>query len=158
MMTHIIEGIAALVIIVCAVDGWRKGLILKLFGLLRFLLMIALTIVLTPLLYKVLPLEPGMKEGAAVLLALIVSVVALTVISRVLHIVDRIPVVRTINRFGGLLVGLLFGFLAVWVTLVVFNAFRDIDFCRTVIYYVKQSPALFWLLHFDPITFLIQTF
>ena len=157
-MTHIIEGIAALVIIVCAVDGWRKGLILKLFGLLRFLLMIALTIVLTPLLYKVLPLEPGMKEGAAVLLALIVSVVALTVISRVLHIVDRIPVVRTINRFGGLLVGLLFGFLTVWVTLIVFNAFRDVDFCRTVIYYVKQSPALFWLLHFDPITFLINAF
>ena len=158
MYTHIIEGIAALLIILSAADGWRKGLILKLFGFVRFLLMIALTILLTPLLYKILPLEPGMKEGAAVLLALIVSVVGLTVISRVLHIVDHIPVVRTINRFGGLLVGLLFGFLAVWVTLIVFNAFRDVDFCRTVIYYVKQSSALFWLLHFNPITFFVDAF
>ena len=40
MYTHIIEGIVALIIILCAVDGWRKGLILKLFGFLRFLLMI----------------------------------------------------------------------------------------------------------------------
>ncbi|MBR6230208.1 MAG: CvpA family protein [Eubacterium sp.] len=158
MYTHIIEGIVALIIILCAVDGWRKGLILKLFGFLRFLLMIILTILLTPLLYKILPLEPGMREGAAVLLALIVSVVGLTVISRLLHIVDHIPVVRTINHFGGLLVGLLFGFLAVWVALVVFNAFRDIDFCRTVIHYAKQSPALFWLLHFDPIAFLTNSF
>ena len=154
MTTRIIEIIVLLIIIISAADGWRRGLLLKLYGLVKFIAMIALTFVLTPLLYAVMPLEPGVREGASLLLALILSVVLLTVIAKVLHIVDHIPVLKTINRLGGALVGLIFGVLAVWVALVLISSFTEIQWCKNVTGYVKDSPVLLWLLHFNPLTLL----
>ena len=49
-MTIIIEVIVLLIIIISAADGWRRGLLLKLYGLIRFIAAIVLTIVLTPIL------------------------------------------------------------------------------------------------------------
>ena len=151
----IIEIIVLLIIIICTVDGWKRGLLLKLFGLIRLVAMIALTVVLTPLIYTVLPLEPGVKEGVAVLSALILAVVLLTVISKILHIVDHIPVLRTIDRLGGALVGLIFGVLSVWVALLIISSFTDVEWCKNVTTYVRESPALTWLLHFNPVKMLL---
>ena len=151
----IIEIIVLLIIIICTVDGWKRGLLLKLFGLIRLVAMIALTVVLTPLIYTVLPLEPGVKEGVAVLSALILAVVLLTVISKILHIVDHIPVLRTINRLGGALVGLIFGVLSVWVALLIISSFTDVEWCKNVTTYVRERPALTWLLHFNPVKMLL---
>ena len=154
MLVYVIEAVAALVIILCAVDGWNRGLLLKLFGFLRFLLMIALTVVLTPVIYRFVQLEPGIREGASVLIALVLSVVLLAVLSKVLKIVDKIPVLKQINRVGGALVGLVFGVVAVWVILLLLSSFTEIEWCRNVIGYVRQSPLLMWLLHFNPISIL----
>jgi uncharacterized membrane protein required for colicin V production len=151
----IIEIIVLLIIIICTVDGWKRGLLLKLFGLIRLVAMIALTVLLTPLIYAVLPLEPGVKEGVAVLSALVLAVVLLTVISKILHIVDHIPVLRTINRLGGALVGLIFGVLSVWVALLIISSFTDVEWCKNVTTCVRESPALTWLLHFNPVKMLL---
>lgn len=146
----IIEIIVLMIIIICTVDGWKRGLLLKLYGLIRLIAMIALTVILTPLIYAVLPLEPGVKEGVAVLSALILAVVLLSVVAKILHIVDHIPVLKTINRLGGAVVGLIFGVLSVWVALLIISSFTDIEWCKNVTTYVKESPALVWLLHFNP--------
>ena len=153
-MYHIVEGIAVLIILICIVDGWRRGLLLKLYGLARFAAMLILTIVLTPLLYQILPLEPGLREGAAALGALILSIVLLLIAAQVLHIVDKIPILNTVNRLGGAAVGLVIGVLAVWVALIVITSFRDIAWCKTVTGYIKQSTVLSWFVHFNPLDLL----
>ena len=73
---------------------------------------------------------------------------------KVLHIVDRIPVLKTINRLAGALVGMIFGVLAVWVALVLISSFTEVEWCRNITNYVKESPALTWLLHFNPMKYL----
>ncbi len=151
----IIEIIVLLIIIICTVDGWKRGLLLKLYGLVRLIAMIALTVILTPLIYAILPLKPGLKEGVAVLAALILAVVLLSVVAKILHIVDHIPVLKTINRLGGAVVGLIFGVLSVWVALLVIGSFTDIEWCKNVTTYVKESPALNQLLHFNPMKLLL---
>ncbi|MBO4396590.1 MAG: CvpA family protein [Eubacterium sp.] len=153
-MYHIVEAIAALIVIISVVDGWRRGLLLKLFGLARFAAMLILTIVLTPLLYHVLPLEPGLREGAAGLGALLLSVVLLIIVSQVLHIVDKIPLLNTVNRLGGAMIGLLIGVLAVWVALLIITSFKDISWCKTVTGYIKQSAVLSWFVHWNPLDLL----
>ena len=151
----IIEIIVLLIIIICTVDGWKRGLLLKLYGLVRLIAMIALTVILTPLIYAILPLKPGLKEGVAVLAALILAVVLLSVVAKILHIVDHIPVLKTINRLGGAVVGLIFGVLSVWVALLVISSFTDIEWCKNVTTYVKESPALNQLLHINPMKLLL---
>ena len=153
-MVHIVEALAALIIIICAADGWRRGLLLKAFGLVRFVLMIVLTIVLTPVVYQILKLRPGVREGAAVLLSLVLAALLLFVLSKVLKIVDHIPVLKTINHLGGAVVGLVFGVLAVWVVLVLLAAFTDIQWCKNVTSYVNQSPILSELVSFNPVSLL----
>ena len=153
-MVHIVEALAALIIIICAADGWRRGLLLKAFGLVRFILMIVLTIVLTPVVYQILKLRPGVREGAAVLLSLVLAAVLLFVSSKVLKIVDHIPVLKTINHLGGAVIGLVFGVLAVWVVLVLLAAFTDVQWCKNVTAYVNESPILSELVSFNPVSLL----
>ena len=99
-------------------------------------------------------MQPGVKEGVALLVALILALVLLSVIAKVLHIVDRIPVLKTINRVAGALVGMIFGVIAVWVALVLISSFTEVEWCKNVTHYVKESPALTWLLHFNPMSYL----
>ncbi len=153
-MYHIVEAIAALIVILSIADGWRRGLLLKLFGLARLAAILIMTIVLTPLLYKILPLEPGLREGAAGLGALLLSIILTIIVAQVLHIVDKIPVLNTVNRIGGALVGILIGVLAVWLALIVITSFKDIAWCKTVTGYIKQSPVLSWLVHWNPLDLL----
>ena len=150
-MVHIVEGIAAMIVILCIVDGWRRGLLLKLYGLARFVVIIVLTILLTPLVYQVLPFEMSLRIGLSVLLALILSSLLLILAGRLLHIVDKIPVLNTINRLGGALIGLLFGVLVVWITMILILSFHEIEWCGTASYYIRQSPILSWLVHFNPL-------
>ena len=154
MTTIIIEIIVLLIIVISAADGWRRGFLLKLYGLVRFIAMIVLTIILTPIFYSVLPLEPGVKEGAALLIALVLSIILLSVVAKILHIVDRIPVLKTINRLAGAVVGMIFGVIAVWVARVLISSFTEVEWCKNVTHYVKESPALTWLLHFNPMSYL----
>ena len=153
-MYHIVEAIAALIVIICIIDGWRRGLLLKLFGLARFAAILIVTIVLTPLLYRILPLDPGLREGAAALGTLVIAIVLSLIAAQVLHIVDKIPVLNTVNRLGGALIGLLIGVLAVWVALLVITSFRDIAWCKTVTGYIRQSTVLSWLVHWNPLDLL----
>ena len=153
-MVHIVEALVALVIIICAADGWRRGLLLKAFGLVRFIVMIVLTVVLTPVTYQILKLRPGIREGMAVLLSLVLAAVLLFVLSKVLRIVDHIPVLKTINHLGGAVLGLIFGVLAVWVVLVLLAAFTDIEWCKNVTGYVNDSPVLSKLVRFNPVSLL----
>ena len=152
--TLIIEIIALILIVISMADGYRKGLLMKLFGLGRFVVMIVITIVLTPIIYMIMPLEPGVKEGASILLALILAAIVLFVVASVLKVVDRIPVIHTLNRLGGALVGLVFGVLAIWVILIVLGSFSDVEWCKNVTTYVKDSPILSFMLKFNPVDLL----
>ena len=153
-MVHVVEAIAALIVIICAADGWRRGLLLKAFGLVRFIVMIVFTIVLTPIIYHLLRLEPGLKEGVAVLSALVLSVVLVFVISKVLKVVDHIPVLKTVNHFGGAVLGLILGVIAVWVVLLILSAFTEIEWCKNVTEYVNSSPVLSKVVKFNPLDLL----
>ncbi|HAK58269.1 MAG TPA: hypothetical protein DCP06_04750 [Lachnospiraceae bacterium] len=155
MYTHIIEAIVVIVIILTMIDGWKRGMMLKLYGLIRLMLMIVLTVALTPILYSLIKLEPGLREGVSVLAAFVLSIIVIMVIASVLKIVDRLPVLHTINHIGGALVGLIFGVLTVWVALVIISSLTDIEWCKNVVHYVKASPPLKSLLRFDPIKMLI---
>ena len=155
MAAHIAEIIVVLVIIICVVDGYRRGLLLKLYGLVRFILMVAVTIALTPLVYRMLKFDPGIREAAAVLIALVISVVIMYVLLRLLKIASKIPVIKTINHLGGAVVGLIFGVIAVWAVLVLLASLSDIEWCRNVTRYVRSSPILTYLLHFNPIEFIL---
>ncbi|MCR4606025.1 MAG: CvpA family protein [Eubacterium sp.] len=150
MSPIIIEIIALVILILSVVDGWHRGFLRKLYGLVKFIVLIILTIVLAIGFWYVLPLDPGTREGVAFLLALIVSAVALGLIEHILKIVDKIPVLKTINRIGGALVGLVLGVITVWVAILVIGYLSEVAWCRSVSEAVSQSFVLSKLQMFTP--------
>ncbi len=140
--TWVVELIALGMLLFSVIDGWFRGLLMKVYGLVRFILLIIMTIILTVGLWYVIPLEGGARAGAAFLAALIISSIILAVIARILKIVDKIPVVSTFNRIGGVIVGLILGLLVLWVTILVIAQFKNVQWCREVTEAVSGSAFL----------------
>jgi len=65
---------------------------------------------------------------------------------KALGIVDMIPVVRTFNRLGGLIVGGLLGFGIVWIVVFVLTIFYSAGTNETLIELVQGSELVAWLL------------
>ena len=100
MSTRLVELIAAGIFLVCILDGVHKGLLLKVFSLLRMVVVLALTMILVPVLKPLFAANSEVQSGAAYVIALLVAVIAVGIVVRVLKLVDHIPVLKTVNRLG----------------------------------------------------------
>lgn len=98
MSTTLVELIAAGIFLVCILDGIHKGLLLKVFSLLRIIVVLALTMILVPVLKPLFAANSEVQSGAAYVIALLVAVIAVGIVVRVLKLVDHIPVLKTVNR------------------------------------------------------------
>ena len=94
MSTTLVELIAAGIFLVCILDGVHKGLLLKVFSLLRMVVVLALTMILVPVLKPLFAANSEVQSGAAYVIALLVAVIAVGIVVRVLKLVDHIPAGR----------------------------------------------------------------
>ena len=76
MSTTLVELIATGIFLVCILDGVHKGLLLKVFSLLRMVVVLALTMILVPVLKPLFAANSEVQSGAAYVIALLVAVMA----------------------------------------------------------------------------------
>jgi len=58
-------------------------------------------------------------NGIAIVVVFVLAMILLALVGSLLDIVSRLPVIRTFNRIGGFLFGLLIGSIFVWVALII---------------------------------------
>ncbi|SEW38568.1 CvpA family protein [[Clostridium] fimetarium] len=75
----------------------------------------------------------------------IVVYIIMQVIIRVVDIVSRLPVLKQINKTGGLVLGLAKGLIVVWVFFIAITIFCDTEFAHTVFAYVNSNSFLAFL-------------
>jgi len=75
----------------------------------------------------------------------IVVYIIMQVIIRVVDIVSRLPVLKQINKTGGLVLGLAKGLIVVWVFFIAITIFCDTEFAHTVFAYVNDNSFLAFL-------------
>lgn len=158
MEARIAELVALGIVALCAVQGGYQGLVMKVYSLVRLVLLLVVTIVLVPLILPLIPVSVTGREGIALVVALIVVAVALGVLADLLKIIDHIPVVSTVNKLGGALLGVVLGMLIVWVVLLLIGAFQDVEWCRQVSGYIRQSPILMEIQRFNPLPNIMKNF
>lgn len=158
MEARIAELIALAIILLSVFEGAARGLVLKVYSIVRFVLILVVTMILVPLILPMIPPTMAAREGIAFIVALIVAGVALSVVASLLKIIDHIPVVSTVNKIGGALVGLAMGLILVWVALLVIGAFQGEPWCQTVAGYVRQSPVLMMIQNFNPLPAILKNF
>lgn len=94
-------------------------------------------------------------NGIASLAALIVGVIALFVIARLLNLMSKLPVIREVNHFLGVLAGLMLGLAVVWIFLYLVAIFCTSPFGLLMTNYIQQSVVLTWLYNHNLILYLI---
>ena len=119
MNTRLVELIALVLLLLCVLDGIHKGLVMKVFSLIRIVVILVLTVVLVPVILPVMNENNVAGSGIAYLAALVVALVAVQLIAHILKLVDHIPVVKTVNRLGGAVLGICIGVVLIWVVLAV---------------------------------------
>ena len=73
MEVRIAEIIAAVVVLVCVLDGAYRGLVMKVYSIVRLALLLVITTVLAPLILPMIPKDVVVREGAAFVVALLVT-------------------------------------------------------------------------------------
>lgn len=94
-------------------------------------------------------------NGIASLAAFIVGVIALFVIARLLNLMSKLPVIREVNHFLGVLAGLMLGLAVVWIFLYLVAIFCTSPFGLLMTNYIQQSVVLTWLYNHNLILYLI---
>ena len=158
MNTRLVELIALVLLLLCVLDGIHKGLVMKVFSLIRIVVILVLTVVLVPVILPVMNENNVAGSGIAYVAALVVALVAVQLIAHLLKLVDHIPVVKTVNRLGGAILGACIGILLIWVALAFIGAFQDVSWCREVSACAKESEALRVIQRFDPMTYVLKHF
>lgn len=158
MSTRLLEAIALALWLMCVVNGLHRGLVMQVFSLVRMVLVLVLTVVFVPMILPMITQENAVRNGIAYLAALVVALVAVNLVAHVLKIVERIPVVKTVNRLGGGILGACIGIVLIWVALAVIGAFQDAPWCREIAACARQSEILRVIQRFDPMMYVLQHF
>lgn len=160
MEARIAEAAALIIVLLSMLEGAHKGFLLKLYSMVRLILLLVLTVLLVPILSPViLALLPGDfagREGVVFLTAIVISAVAVGIIGSVLGIVDHIPVINTLNKLGGALTGLVCGVIFVWVLLLAISTFREVSWCHEIYRCIRKSELLMAVQHFNPIQSILK--
>jgi len=85
-------------------------------------------------------------NAISLLIVFLVVMLLLKILGSVLHIVDWLPVVSSVNRLGGFAVGALLGAGVVWLGLVAFSIFFSTSSNEVIYNLVQGSSVTSWLL------------
>lgn len=132
MQPYMLELIALGIILIGVIGGAARGLLMTLYSLVKVVLIVALGIMIFPVVKVMLPANMEWGEGAAALISLVVAVIFMNVLAMLLKVIDKIPVLKTLNRLGGGILGGILGALVVVVALVVICYSRQAQWCQTI--------------------------
>ena len=158
MNTRLLEIIALGLLLVCVLDGIHKGFVMKIFSLIRIVVILALAVLLVPFILPMITEDNLARSGIAYIAALVVALVVVQLVAHVLKLVDHIPVVKTVNRLGGGVLGGCIGIVLIWVALVVIGAFQDVPWCQEISACAKESEVLRMIQRFDPMAYALKHF
>ncbi len=97
-------------------------------------------------------------NGIAYFVALIVISTALFLIARVVNLVARLPLIRNVNHFLGVLAGGVQGMIFIWIFFYLITVCCTSPFGMMMISYVNQSRFLMWLYHNNPVLYLAMAY
>ena len=145
------ELAAMLLILACIAHGAYQGLLLKIYSLVKIVLLIVGTAVVAPLLLTFFPKTVDGREVFAFIVALILVSIVLGIVANALRIVDHIPVVNKLNKLGGAVAGAFVGILLIWLLLLVLELCGDASWCQEVNQAVSKSEMLAQMQRMNPL-------
>ena len=89
---------------------------------------------------------------------IIVIYIVVRIVIFMLDFISKLPVINSINKTGGLIVGLLQGLLIVWIACLVVTAFGDKPWAQEVFTQINANPLLTFIYNNNLIIFIVTKF
>lgn len=158
MEGQILEMLLLAVVLCCILIGSNRGLILSLYDVVKNLLIVAATIGMASVFAKKLPETMVAREGVGYLIAFFVSIVVISLVGRIIKIVDEIPIANALNKLGGAAFGAVTGIFLVWSILAMLGAFQDYEWCRKTVESARENNVVMWFQNCNPIPNILKRF
>lgn len=91
-------------------------------------------------------------------LVLLIAVISFHLLSVVLKVVEKLPLIGGINRLFGLFAGLVKGILIIWLAFAIIAMAGTTDIGIALISYIYESPLLIWVYENNFVLTLLMTF
>lgn len=91
-------------------------------------------------------------------IVMIVIYIILNIIIKVLDFVAKLPLFNSINKSGGLVIGLAKGLIYVWIACLVLTAFSDKAWAQEAFRQINNNKLLTIIYEYNPIIFLVTKF
>lgn len=91
-------------------------------------------------------------------LVLLIAVISFHLLSIVLKVVEKLPLIGGINRLLGLFAGLVKGILIIWLAFAIIAMAGTTDIGIALISYIYESPLLIWVYENNFVLTLLMTF
>ena len=91
-------------------------------------------------------------------LVLLITVISFHLLSVVLNVVEKLPLIGGINRLLGLFAGLVKGILIIWLAFAIIAMAGTTDIGIALISYIYESPLLIWAYENNFVLTLLMTF
>lgn len=91
-------------------------------------------------------------------LVLLIAVISFHLLSVVLKVVEKLPLIGGINRILGLFAGLVKGILIIWLAFAIIAMAGTTDIGIALISYIYESPLLIWVYENNFVLTLLMTF
>lgn len=155
---QILEMLLLALVLCCILIGSNRGLIVSLYSMVKNLLIVVATIGMAPVFAKRLPETMVAREGVGYLIAFGVAIVVISVIGRIIKIVDDVPIANTLDKLGGILFGVITGIFLVWTLLAIIGAFQDYEWCQGIVASARENNVVMWFQDCNPIPNILKRF
>lgn len=143
---NIVLVIVIIVLAICAVNGYKKGLVEETVSIMALLIGVVAIALLASAIGNYLS-----KHISNMLIALIlfVSLLIVVQIARLiiasLKFITKIPIIHGINKLAGMCIGLVEGVILVWVAFLLFEKFDFGGYAIPMLQQIEQNAFLKWL-------------
>ncbi len=120
------------ILIFFTIYGWFRGVLRMAFSLVVVVALILL-------------LGRFISDGLSFLISFLIGVIALHLLSKVIGLFSKLPVIHGIDRFFGLVVGVLLGIVVVWLLFYFATLIPNTVVGSAILSQISASPFLLWI-------------
>lgn len=155
---QLLEMVLLAIVLCCILIGSNRGLLVSLFDMVKNFLILVATIALTPVVVQKIPEKTVGREGLAYVIAFAVAVIVITLLGKLLRIVNDLPIASALNKLSGAVFGGVTGIFIVWTILALLGAFQEYEWCAKLIESAKGNDVVMWFQNCNPIPNILKRF
>lgn len=153
-MNGLMIGVVAFLLLM-TVAGMYNGLIRCIFGMAALILSVVVSFVLTKVLSGTI-VKGGFAEAICFIVVFLMVYIACIVVMISLNLLASLPVLSTLNRIGGAVLGAVLGLLCVWIFMAVITVLAENGTGVQILEMIKESELLMGLYENNFIDLLFQ--